>query len=491
MTHFRHTRLWLVAVIAACLLPACTDPVLEPDEPDVPVGPVDTSVVTPPDTVPPVIPPDTAAYVTPDRFSNPGYLYDNTALASVTLTVTADDWNTYLTNFDEDPNNDIYVPARWRYEKDGNVYQRDSVGLRPRGNTSRVRPEGDYGEPHRSSGADWHHAHFGVRFTKHATGERFFGSDRVILKWHKCDPMYCREVYCYDLFHRFGVWAAPRSCYCRLTIHVEGDTSPAYFGIYELVENPRKGWLHDHAKQGHIADENGNLWKASWGATLSDPDASMGAPESNKEQYTYELKTNKTAFASARQELRDFINGMTPLKSGSAELQQWLEQHMDVDLFLRAYAVNVMVGMWDDYWINSNNYYFYFDSNHRFYFIPFDYDNTLGTDGMGIDPGRQDMLNWGSRGGDRILMRKVLSIPEYENRYKRYIKDLAAGDFAKEASQQRIRQWHNLIAPYVDNDTGEDCTIYDEAANWGNNYGYRLLSDQNNFFTVKIGSIYW
>jgi spore coat protein CotH len=52
---------------------------------------------------------------------------------------------------------------------------------------------------------------------------------------------------------------------------------------------------------------------------------------------------------------------------------------MDVDLFLKTYAVSVIVGMWDDYWAdNGNNYYFYFDSDGKVYFIPYDYDNSMG-----------------------------------------------------------------------------------------------------------------
>ena len=471
---------FFLSCVFLVLLFGCEMPDNLPSEPS--GKPQDSTIVSEQDS----ITPEQA-----DQKSNPDYLYDLSAVPEITLTITEANWNAYLSNYDADPNNSIYVPARWRFEKNGEIWERDSVGLRPRGNTSRVRPEGNNGEVHKKTNADWHHAHFGVRFTEYATGERFFGSDRVILKWFKCDPMYCREVYCYDLFRRFGVWTAPRSSYCRLYIHIEGDTKPAYFGVYELVENPRKGWLHSRAKAGYLPDEDGNLWKAAWGATLSDPNGSMGVSDDDN-SFIYSLKTNKkNGLAAAKKELQDFISGMTPLKSGSAELQQWLERNMDVDLFLRAMAVNVMVGMWDDYWINSNNYYFYFDLNHRFYFIPFDYDNTLGTDGMGIDPGRQDMLHWGSREGDRMLIRKVLSINEYEERYKGYIKELASGDFAKSRSQQSIREWHNMIRPYLQNDTGEDCYIYDEAAPWGNNYGYHILSNDNNFFSVKTGSIYW
>ena len=183
------------------------------------------------------------------------------------------------------------------------------------------------------------------------------------------------------------------------------------------------------------------------------------------------------------------------------DIQKQMEQHLDVDLFLRAYAVNVMVGMWDDYWINQNNYFFYFDSNHRFYFIPFDYDNTLGTSGAGINPGTQDMLHWGSLGGDRMLMCKVMSIPAFQERYKGYIRELASSDelFGTAGSQARIRQWQTMIRPYVDNDTGEDTRTEDKPASWGNHPQYRLLSggigdgqsSETNYFDTKINSIYW
>ena len=59
---------------------------------------------------------------------------------------------------------------------------------------------------------------------------------KMYLKWHKDDRAYCRELYCYDLFRRFGVWTAAYSSYCRLWIHVEGDSKPAYYGVYEMIE---------------------------------------------------------------------------------------------------------------------------------------------------------------------------------------------------------------------------------------------------------------
>ena len=67
-------------------------------------------------------------------------------------------------------------------------------------------------------------------------------------------------------------------------------------------------------------------------------------------------------------------------------------------------------------WNNSNNFYFYFDAAGKFYFIPYDYDNTLGTSLLMTDSGIQNPLTWG-KSDQNPLVYKVLSIPEYKTQY--------------------------------------------------------------------------
>ncbi len=486
-----------LCIVGIALLTACVheEPLIDDNHHSSDTIPTDT---LPTDTMPSdTISHDTLQVETPDQRRNPQYLYDLEALPEITLTLTEDDWNTYLSNFDANRDTRKYVPARWTMRKGNDVWHRDSVGLRPRGNTSRARAEGEFGMPH-VDGGDFHHSHFGVKFTEYATGERFFGSDRVILKYFRQEPAYVREVYCYDLFRRFGVWTAPRASYCRLWLYIEGDTKPVYLGVYALIEGVRKGWLDDRRKDGYLPDDDGNLWKAAWGADLSDFNivgtANMGVT-TEETNYIYALKTNKTnGLAAAQKELYDFMEQMRPLPSGSEQLRSYLEQHVDIDLFLRMMAVNVAVGMWDDYWINKNNYYFYFDSNHRFYFIPFDYDNTLGTSALGLmdDAGTANPLTWGSLDGDRLLCRKIFSIAEYKDRYRRYLLQLCDDDelFTAAGSAQRIRRWQQMVKPYIVNDTGEDGELYDAPVLWGCTPQYRLLSPDNNFFDTRKTAIY-
>ena len=123
----------------------------------------------------------------------------------------------------------------------------------------------------------------------------------------------------------------------------------------------------------------GNLWKANWGASLKDPSTSNMGIEDVTLTYTntpiYDYKGSKSNLEAAKSQLADFITNINN-RTGD-DFKNYISQKMDVNLFLKTYAVNVTVGMWDDYWNNSNNYYFYFDEAGKFYFIPYDYDLSL------------------------------------------------------------------------------------------------------------------
>lgn len=432
-----------------------------------------------------------------DEQFRPEYVFDINALPTIILTIDVDDWNKYLHNLDVNINTRKYVPISFTFEKGDAVFVRENVGMRPRGHYSRMRPEGEAGQPHDTISPQWHPAHFGIKFTEYEDGRRFFGCDRLILKSFMRDKMYCRDIYCYDLLRRFGVWVAPRASYCRLFIKIRGEEKAAYFGIYEMIEGVRKEYLESRYKRNFYSDTSGNLWKANptiEGTYLDNADniEYLGIDDEYK-SYPYSLRTNKNDFPKAAAELMSFVSQLKQLKNGSNELKDWLYNNVDVDQFLRYLAVNVVVGSWDDYWYNGSNYYFYFDSKGKFHLIPYDYEFTLGMC-WEIDAGNRDVLNWG-RDKKPLLVDKIFSIDDFLQLYKSYVLTLAQGNnyFAFAASQERISDWQKMIAPYLANDIASDefqvDALSDETLPGG--YDYKLLSanQHDNFFIVKMQSI--
>lgn len=425
-----------------------------------------------------------------DSIKGLAYIYDIDSIPEISLSISTAEWNNLLSYYDQNPNNEEYIKSDFKFLKNGKTTSLLNVGIRIRGNTSRRRPEGTTGEMHTPTNTPWHHASFAVNFKKYVTGQKMAGAEKLNLKWFKDDATYVREVYCYDLFERFGVWTAPQSSYCRLSIKIKEDANTAYYGVYQLVEPIDEEYLKNRI--GKFADKNGNLWKANWGADLNNTDASrMGLENITLTQtYTpvYDLKTNTAQLETAKLQLVEFISNLKN-KSGD-DFKNWISTKMDIPLFLKTYAVNVMCGMWDDYWCNKNNYYFYFDSSGKFYFIPFDYDNTLGTSLIMKDAGRQDVTKWGSSSNPLVL--KIISIPEYRTLYIQYLNELSSSNndlFNADKSIPRILNWQNKIKDFVNNDTKEDTEILDKPASWGNCSFYRIMDANNNFFRIKADNI--
>ena len=471
----------------------------DPNNPDDPDNPDNPGGGTEPEPGPDPVNPD---------YPNTGWaqgeldwVFDMNALPEIHIEVSVDEWNELLEAYDHNSNTNKYIHCDVEFESKGENHSFVDAGLRLRGNTSRRRPEGNGGEMHRTNHADWHHCHFMINLRKYQKDDahELHNVRKLHLKWFKDDRAYCRELYCYDLFRRFGIWTAPYSSYCRLWIHVEGDSEPAYYGVYEMIEAIDDRFVK--MRKELFGDHQHNLWKCRWGATLNYNDiqgAWIHYDDDSDENYTYELKSNIENFNTARAQLIEFSRNLTQ-RTGQ-DFHDWIASVCDVRLLLRTYAVSVATGMWDDYWNNSNNFYIYFNSsdlnNYQFFFIPYDYDNTLGTSldcGAQNDAARQNPLHWGDTGRNPLIG-KILQFEDYQAIYLEALRELcnpANNLFYYESSISRIMGWHDMIRDYVVNDTEEDCEIKDRPAGWGNHYEYRILdpSPDVNFFRLKAASI--
>ena len=95
---------------------------------------------------------------------------------------------------------------------------------------------------------------------------------------------------------------------------------------------------------------------------------------------------------------------------------------------------------------------------------------------------------------ERIAFEPSYLIDYFKAKYLQYLRELV--DPERDLmhyldAKDRIEAWHEMIAPYVANDTGEDMEIVDQPAWWGNHSEYRLLdpNPDTNFFRVKAASV--
>ena len=115
------------------------------------------------------------------------YIWDESYIPEITIRMTKDEWNKLLKRFDEFEKNVDYFHADVTFKKGDEETVFENAGVRLRGNTSRRRPEGNYGEEHNAENPQWHHCHFGINFRKFVKDDehQLYGIRKLNLKWFK------------------------------------------------------------------------------------------------------------------------------------------------------------------------------------------------------------------------------------------------------------------------------------------------------------------
>lgn len=175
------------------------------------------------------------------------------------------------------------------------------------------------------------------------------GVKKLTLNNNRQDPSNTHQCMAYGLFNKAGL-TAPR---CNLAhVVVNGED----LGIYTNVESINKQLIARH-----FADNSGNLYEGE----VADFD--------RETVQRLELKTNEKA--NDRSDLEPVI---AALEGGDEQLVNALSAKVDLESFRTYWAMEVLVGHWDSYSGNINNYWIYDDpTNNKFYFIPWGTDSAF------------------------------------------------------------------------------------------------------------------
>ncbi len=222
-------------------------------------------------------------------------------------------------------------------------------------------------------------------------GRTYQNTTRMTLNNNRQDPSNARQCLAYDLFREAGL-AAPRCNYARVSVNGEP------LGIFTNVEPIKKPFLTRV-----FGDNDGNLYEAQT--------ADFGVWLSQR----FEKKTNKN------EDDRSDLQAVTEaLALSDDQLMNVLPQLLDVDEFIRFWAVETLLGAWDSASGNANNFYLYHNPvDDLFHFIPWGADTAF----RGAHP-LKPMTGVLYR--NFSLADRLFRMPEYRARYQAELENLLA-----------------------------------------------------------------
>lgn len=294
--------------------------------------------------------------------------------------------------YNTDPASNLHCPPP---EADGVMFATNgSFNVRTSGNFTSSTPKPSYK----------------ISLTDKADG--IAGMSKLNLKSMWNDVSQMRESLAWDLFREAGVHA-PRHTYAKVAIN------DRYSGLYSVIEQVDKPFLTEHFGR----NDRGNLYKAYW-SDLGPADLSYRKDDSgddsgrqyfvsdNIDHRTYQLQTNtKDSSSNNYDDIAKFIrviNGVGledgEAKFNSPEYKKAVEEVFDAKGFLRWAATNMLLGAWDNYYATPSNFYLYnsgkkggedeFVDKPYFHWIPWDYDNSFGSDFFDTKWQYADIVDW-------------------------------------------------------------------------------------------------
>ena len=193
----------------------------------------------------------------------------------------------------------------------------------------------------------------------------------------------------------------------------------------------------------------------------------------------YDQKTND--YTQDYRELAEFIDILnnTPIE----QLPCSLERKFNVDTYLKYAALEVLMGHWDAYAINKNNYYLAIDyKTGQFQYLPYDVDNTLGIDWLGNDWATEDALTWVNQNEERPLYTRLMEVESYQKRFEQYLRIYAQTVLHPDTISNQIDNYFSLISEAAEADTFRTLDYgftYEDFLNssdsaWGNQVDYGI-----------------
>lgn len=343
-------------------------------------------------------------------------LYDSSTLRTLFFEFENDDWEKEMAAF---YHTDVEMPAKLTV--DGNNYE--NVGLQFRGNSSFFTV---------SSGRK---RSMSVTLDHVNKGQNLEGYRALTLLNAHADPTFLHSVLYLDIVRDY--LPAPKANYVRVVINGE------CWGVYVNQQRYNKDFLKDafDSKKG-IRFKSSNR---SRGGGLS-----YHGEEPDEYRKWYEIKS-----ADKDTSWKPLIDVCRVLHETPADqLKQKLEPIFNVDGALRFLALDVVMMSGDGYWLHGSDYNLYVDEKGVLHVLHHDTNEAFTAQGPrgGTRNAKADPFV-ATDDPNKAMRMKMLAVPEYRNRYLKYIRDIATNSLDWDKIGPRIEAYRNLIQQDVELDT--------------------------------------
>jgi len=293
----------------------------------------------------------------------------------------------------------------------------ENVGFRLRGNTSLQSAKKS----------------FKVSFNAFTSGGVYEGLEKMNLNGEHNDPSILRAKMSWDMLREMDLPT------CR-TSHVALYANGNYMGLYLNVEHIDEEWVKKR-----YGPKEGNLYKCLWPADLQ----FLGYDEEDYQvmagdHRVYDLKTNQQR--SDYSQLVHFVDVLNHWSDADFECE--IHRIFNVDRYLKMAAAEVLLGHWDAYIVNKNNYYLYENpSSGRIDFLFYDMDNTFGIDWFGVDWSTRNIYTWNF--DSRPLFERMMGIPVYREQFSAYVDQMTQEYFNADGLVAHAYEVQSLITPFA------------------------------------------
>lgn len=260
-----------------------------------------------------------------------------------------------------------------------------------------------------------------VKLDEYVEDQQLLGMRHITLNNCNQDPSFVHQCIGYWIFEQAGV-PAPRCNFAHVWVNGKD------LGLYVHVQSIKKELLARHFLQNH-----GNLYEGA----LSD-----FRPEWIT---TFSPKTNKN-----REDRTDLEVVVRALEAPDNELMARLQGVIDLDRFYSEWATEVLIGHWDGYANNTNNFYVYHDpATGKITIIPWGIDAILGNMNDGQGNSVPPPALWA--GG--FLTFRLYGLPEGQRRYLDRLENLLGTVWNEDKILAEIDRMENMISavpdPYI------------------------------------------